>query len=37
VPGPFETAAQAAAELAEIGLLAGVRALRTALTRFPRP
>jgi hypothetical protein len=31
------TAVQAAAELAEIGLTAGARALRNALSRLPRP
>jgi hypothetical protein len=31
------TAVQAAAELAEIGLQAGTRALRRALSRLPRP
>jgi hypothetical protein len=31
------TAVQAAAELAEIGLTASARALRTALSRLPRP
>jgi hypothetical protein len=37
VPGPLETAVQAAAELAEIGLHAGARALRGAVSRLPRP
>ncbi|HEX4011264.1 MAG TPA: hypothetical protein VHX62_14690 [Solirubrobacteraceae bacterium] len=36
-PGPLETAVQAAAELAEIGLHAGARALRRAVSRLPRP
>ncbi|MFL5862423.1 MAG: hypothetical protein ACJ780_16900 [Solirubrobacteraceae bacterium] len=36
-PGALETAVQAAAELAEIGLHAGARALRHAITRLPRP
>jgi hypothetical protein len=36
-PGPLETAVQAAAELAEIGLHAGARALRGALSRLPHP
>ncbi|MGA2009249.1 MAG: hypothetical protein ABSH51_01760 [Solirubrobacteraceae bacterium] len=36
-PGPLETAVQAAAELAEIGLHASARALRGALARLPRP
>jgi hypothetical protein len=36
-PGPLETAVQAAAELAEIGLHAGARALRRAVARLPRP
>ena len=36
-PGPLETAVQAAAELAEIGLHAGARALRRAAARLPRP
>jgi hypothetical protein len=36
-PGALETAVQAAAELAEIGLHAGARALRRALSRLPRP
>jgi hypothetical protein len=31
------TAVQAAAELAEIGLMASARALRGALARLPRP
>jgi hypothetical protein len=31
------TAAQAAAELAEIGLSVGTRALRNAFSRLPRP
>jgi hypothetical protein len=31
------TAVQAAAELAEIGLSAGARALRNAVSRLPRP
>jgi len=35
--GPLETAVQAAAELAEIGLHAGARALRRAVSRLPRP
>jgi hypothetical protein len=35
--GPVETAVQAAAELAEIGLHASARALRGALSRLPRP
>jgi hypothetical protein len=34
--GPLETAVQAAAELAEIGLQAGARALRRAVSRLPR-
>jgi hypothetical protein len=33
----LSTAVQAAAELAEIGLTAGARALRNALSRLPRP
>jgi hypothetical protein len=37
VPGTLETAVQAAAELAEIGLQAGARALRRTLSRLPRP
>ena len=36
-PGLLETAVQAAAELAEIGLHAGARALRGAVSRLPRP
>jgi hypothetical protein len=36
-PGALETAVQAAAELAEIGLHAGARALRRAVARLPRP
>jgi hypothetical protein len=36
-PGALETAVQAAAELAEIGLHAGARALRRAVSRLPRP
>ena len=36
-PGALETAVQAAAELAEIGLQAGARALRRAVSRLPRP
>jgi hypothetical protein len=35
-PTPAGTAVQAAAELAEIGLMAGARALRRALSRLPR-
>jgi outer membrane biosynthesis protein TonB len=35
--GPVETAVQAAAELAEIGLSVSARALRSALARLPRP
>jgi len=35
-PGVLGTAVQAAAELAEIGLMAGARALREALSRLPR-
>jgi hypothetical protein len=35
--GVFETAVQAAAELAEIGLHASARALRRAVSRLPRP
>ncbi|MGI8505632.1 MAG: hypothetical protein ACR2MK_02300 [Solirubrobacteraceae bacterium] len=34
---PVATAVQAAAELAEIGLMASARALRGALSRLPRP
>ena len=34
--GPLGTAVQAAAELAEIGLMASARALRSALSRLPR-
>jgi len=34
---PVATAIQAAAELAEIGLMASARALRGALSRLPRP
>jgi hypothetical protein len=33
----LETAVQAAAELAEIGLHAGARALRRTVSRLPRP
>ena len=33
----FGIAVQAAAELAEIGLTAGTRALRIAISRLPRP
>jgi hypothetical protein len=36
-PGALETAVQAAAELAEIGLHAGARALRGVVARLPRP
>jgi hypothetical protein len=36
-PGLLQTAVQAAAELAEIGLHAGARALRGAVSRLPRP
>jgi hypothetical protein len=36
-PGVLETAVQAAAELAEIGLHASARALRRAVSRLPRP
>jgi hypothetical protein len=36
-PGVLETAVQAAAELAEIGLHVGARALRSAVSRLPRP
>jgi hypothetical protein len=36
-PGALETAVQAAAELAEIGLQASARALRRTLSRLPRP
>jgi hypothetical protein len=36
-PGTLETAVQAAAELAEIGLQLGARALRRAISRLPRP
>ncbi|MGZ4350522.1 MAG: hypothetical protein ACXVRX_08375 [Solirubrobacteraceae bacterium] len=36
-PGVLETAVQAAAELTEIGLHAGARALRRAVSRLPRP
>ena len=36
-PGAMETAVQAAAELAEIGLQASARALRRTLSRLPRP
>ncbi|MGH2870004.1 MAG: hypothetical protein ACRDNK_20850 [Solirubrobacteraceae bacterium] len=35
--GPLGTAVQAAAELAEIGMMASARALRGALSRLPRP
>ena len=35
-PGVVETAIQAAAELAEIGLHVGARALRSAVSRLPR-
>lgn len=35
-PGVLGTAVQAAAELAEIGLMAGARALREAVSRLPR-
>jgi hypothetical protein len=34
---PLATAVQAAAELAEIGLTVGARALRSAVSRLPRP
>jgi hypothetical protein len=33
----LKTAAQATAELAEIGLALGTRALRQAIDRLPRP
>ena len=36
-PGVLETAVQAAAELTEIGLHAGARALRRVASRLPRP
>ena len=36
-PAVLGTAVQAAAELAEIGLMASARALRGALSRLPRP
>jgi hypothetical protein len=36
-PGVLETAVQAAAELTEIGLRAGARALRRVASRLPRP
>lgn len=36
-PGVLETAIQAAAELAEIGLHAGARTLRRVVSRLPRP
>jgi hypothetical protein len=36
-PGALETAVQAAAELAEIGLQASARALRRTLSRLPHP
>ena len=36
-PGVLETAVQAAAELTEIGLHAGARALRRVVSRLPRP
>jgi hypothetical protein len=36
-PDILGTAVQAAAELAEIGLTVGARALRTAMSRLPRP
>jgi hypothetical protein len=36
-PGALQTAVEAAAELTEIGLRAGARALRLALSRLPRP
>ena len=36
-PGVLETAVQAAAELTEIGLYAGARALRRVASRLPRP
>ena len=36
-PRALETAVQAAAELTEIGLQAGARALRRTLSRLPRP
>ncbi len=35
--GPLQTAVQAGAELAEIGLSVSARALRGALSRLPRP
>jgi len=36
-PGTLETVVQAAAELTELGLRAGARALRGAVSRLPRP
>jgi hypothetical protein len=36
-PGMLQTAVQAAAELAEIGLQASARTLRRTLSRLPRP
>jgi hypothetical protein len=36
-PGTLQTAVQAAAELAEIGLQASARLLRRTLSRLPRP
>jgi hypothetical protein len=35
--GTLETVVQAAAELTELGLRAGARALRAAVSRLPRP
>ncbi|MEA2391607.1 MAG: hypothetical protein QOK31_1716 [Solirubrobacteraceae bacterium] len=36
-PGTVETAIQAAGELAQIGITVGAQALRSALSRLPRP
>jgi hypothetical protein len=36
-PGAVETAIQAAGELAQIGITVGSQALRSALSRLPRP
>jgi hypothetical protein len=36
-PGVFQTALEATAELTEIGLRAGARALRATLSRLPKP
>ena len=36
-PGALQTAVEATVELTEIGLRLGAQALRTALSRLPRP